>query len=85
VVNPAICRKCPRCKGIELPVRDEDALIAEAAVHCGLGDDLVVSSSLPEGCPYELEHTLLQEQTEALKEGWDDERRAQVQKQGGSS
>ena len=75
MVNPAICRKCLHCEGIEPPLRDGDSLIAEVIVHCGLLlEDLLVSSETPIECPYKLEHTLLGEQMEMLKEGWDAER-----------
>lgn len=36
MVNPAICRKCPHCRGVDLPVREGDVLVAEVMVHCGL-------------------------------------------------
>lgn len=77
MVNPAICIKCDHCNGVDLPIREDDgSLVAEAMVHCGLegGWDLIVSSFVPKGCPYDLEHLLLKEETESLQEGWDDER-----------
>lgn len=40
-------------------------------------EDLTVTASVPENCPYKLEHLLLEEATAGLKEGWDDERTGQ--------
>lgn len=52
-------------------------MVAEVMIHCGLEGDLTVSVSVPKGCPYELEHTLLKDATEQIKEGWDNERTEQ--------
>jgi hypothetical protein len=49
-------------------------LIAEAIVHCGSDEMLVVTAPIPDDCPYRLEHCLLEEDTVSLKEGWDEER-----------
>lgn len=88
MVNPAICRKCPNCSGVEGPIRDEDdSLIATTMIHCGVLPDihadsgftrtLLVDSEVPSECPYLLEHKLTEEHSSELQEGWDEERAEQ--------
>ena len=75
MVNPAICRKCPHCGGVEEPIRDEGRLVAECMIECEFEAVLLVGNEPPVECPYVLEHKLTEEDSSIIKEGWDEERR----------
>ena len=79
MVNPGICRRCSYCRGIQDSRRDGGVLVHTAMVRCGLGVEdqnynlLLLSEDPPIGCPYHLEHTLVQKDTAAIVKGWQSE------------
>ena len=79
-VVPDICRKCSNCESIDAGERSGWSIIRRASVDCRLEPlTLVVGyTSVPDTCPYLLEHTLCEgyidevfgetaEESEALK------------------
>jgi len=77
MVNPGICRRCPHCESVDGVERTEDdGIISIASVICVLAgyDELVVGySKVPDGCPYIVEHTVLQDKTQEMAEDWREE------------
>jgi len=76
MVNPAICRKCSDCGGFDPLERDErGAILCMPLIHCDVGDGTLIGadSDIPMGCPYVLEHKLLEDDMRGLHESWIEE------------
>ena len=63
MIDLNICAKCPRCNEFSPSKVDKDGkIICRPAVDCDVASSpLMGDSELPEGCPYVLEQTLLQD------------------------
>lgn len=68
MLNLGICRRCPKCSEFSAALlNDKGERVRNSIVDCeldtgGLGWD----SEIPDGCPYVLEHKLMEESMESL-------------------
>ena len=75
MVNPGICQKCENCGNFSGIIRDDDGRIRSTPLmDCGVVSlPIGPTTPIPEGCPYRLEHILVETETRDMVVGWEEE------------